>query len=104
MTPQQAAALLGETLRTRREELDLSQSQVAQHSGVHHTHWSKIESGQARPSVQVLIRACAILKLDLGALEGLKELEIRLPGDEQGVATDDQVVAIERQLEGGTDG
>lgn len=104
MTPSEAAVQLGETLRTRREQLDLSQSQVAQHSGVHHSHWSRIESGQARPSVQVLIRACSILELDLGALEGLKDLAIRLPGDELGFATEDEVVAVEQQLERGRRG
>lgn len=82
---QQALADLGALLRQRREEhgranhRTVTQREVAVHVGVHHTFWSRVEAGLARPSIQVLIRAAELLDIDLGALEPLKQLGLRLP-------------------------
>ena len=47
---------VGERIRTRREELGLTQAQLADELGVTHQHVSEIESGASAPSLDLLVR------------------------------------------------
>lgn len=47
---------VGERIRARREELGLTQAQLADELGVSHQHVSGIESGASAPSLDLLVR------------------------------------------------
>ena len=47
---------VGERIRARREELGLTQAQLADELGVTHQHVSGIESGISAPSLDLLVR------------------------------------------------
>ena len=53
---------LGKVLKFRREELGLTQAQLAKESHVHQTHISKIESG-GNISTMTLFKLCSALNL-----------------------------------------
>lgn len=52
---------LGRYLRTLRRRQELTQEQVAERAGVHPTFVSRIESGRAMPSLDVLARLAGAL-------------------------------------------
>ena len=79
MNEQEAMTELGRILQARREELGISQSKFAFDVGLHASHWGRIESGQNKPTIPVLVRAAQLLDLELGALEVLKPLDLRIP-------------------------
>lgn len=47
---------VGERIKVRREELGLTQAQLADELGVTHQHVSGIESGASAPSLELLVR------------------------------------------------
>jgi transcriptional regulator with XRE-family HTH domain len=61
-----AAKVLGERLRERRENLDLSQEDVAHMSAMHVSNYGKIERGLANPSLHTILRIASVLEVDPG--------------------------------------
>jgi DNA-binding XRE family transcriptional regulator len=63
-----AAALLGERIRARRQELGLSQEALAHQSGVHWTFLGQVERGRRNVSLHNLLKLAAGLGVDPGEL------------------------------------
>lgn len=55
---------IGEKIRNAREDMDLSQTKVAEMIPMNQSNYSKIERGIQEPSVTQLKSICEILKLD----------------------------------------
>ena len=71
---------LGDRIRTRRVELDLTQAALAFRSGIHYSYIGSLESGGRNPSIDLVARLARSLETDLGSLlEGLQDLEGRIP-------------------------
>ncbi len=54
----------GEKIRNAREDMDLSQSDMARLIPMNQSNYSKIERGIQEPNLEQLRRICVILKLD----------------------------------------
>lgn len=83
---------IGTRLRERREALGLTQQALARELGVTHQHVSRIESGQAMPSLELVVRIAARFGVTTDELLTGKE---RAPADLAGAIRADQ------QLSGG---
>ena len=66
---------LGTKIRNAREDLDLSQSDVASMIPMNQSNYSKIERDVQEPNMEQLKRICQILKLDPRYLLSLDEFE-----------------------------
>lgn len=66
---------IGEKIRNSREDMDLSQSDMAKLIPMNQSNYSKIERGIQEPSISQLKRICQILKLDPRYLLGIEEFE-----------------------------
>ena len=66
---------LGEKIRNKREDMDLSQIDMAELIPMNQSNYSKIERGVQEPSLEQLRRICQILKLDPRYLLNLDEFE-----------------------------
>ena len=66
---------IGEKIRNAREDLDLSQSDIAKLIPMNQSNYSKIERDIQEPSMEQLKRICQILKLDPRYLMELGEYE-----------------------------
>ena len=77
----------GEKIRYAREELELSQSDMANLIPMHKSNYSKIERDIQEPNLDQLRRICQILNLDpryllnLGSFATLTENDMRLLKD-----------------------
>jgi transcriptional regulator with XRE-family HTH domain len=69
--------LLGETVRTRREGLGLTQYSLGLKLGVEASHIAFIESGRRRPSLKLIGRLADILGLDRRELLIMAHPEVR---------------------------
>ena len=67
--------LIGEKIRNAREDLDLSQYDMAKLIPMNQSNYSKIERDVQEPSIEQLRRICQILKLDPRYLLSLEEFE-----------------------------
>ena len=67
-----ASRVLGERIRAIRQQLGLSQEDVAELAEMHVTNVGKMERGQANPSLSTLISVAGALNVDPAAL--VKEL------------------------------
>ena len=65
----------GEKIRNAREDMDLSQRDMAARIPMNQSNYSKIERGVQEPSMEQLRRICQILKLDPRFLLGIDEFE-----------------------------
>ena len=78
---------IGDKIRNKREDMDLSQRDIASLIPMNQSNYSKIERGIQEPSLEQLRRICQILKLDpryllnLGEFESLSEQDIKLLAD-----------------------
>ena len=63
-----ATATLGERIRTRRHELNLSQEALADRCGVHWTFVGQIERGRRNVSLHNLLKVASGLGVDPGEL------------------------------------
>lgn len=63
-----AARVLGERIRTRRESLEMSLEELGIAAGVHWSMCGLIERGQRNASLHVLLRIAAGLQIDLSQL------------------------------------
>jgi transcriptional regulator with XRE-family HTH domain len=59
---------LGKRIRAERGAIEWSQDDLALESGVHRTYLASLESGRRNPSLDVLCRLAASLKIDVGDL------------------------------------
>jgi len=66
----------GTKIRNRREDMDLSQRDVASLIPMNQSNYSKIERDVQQPSMEQLRRICQILKLDPRYLLGLDKFEM----------------------------
>ena len=67
---------IGEKIRNTREDLDLSQSDMAKLILMNQSNYSKIERNIQEPNMEQLRRICQILKLDPRYLLDLGEFEL----------------------------
>ena len=78
---------IGEKIRNKREDMDLSQRYMAKLIPMNQSNYSKIERDVQEPSLEQLRRICQILKLDpryllnLGEFESLSDYDIKLLAD-----------------------
>ena len=66
---------LGQKIRNAREDMDLSQYDMAKLIPMNQSNYSKIERDAQEPSIEQLRRICQILKLDPRYLLSLEEFE-----------------------------
>ena len=66
---------LGQKIRNAREDMDLSQYDMARLIPMNQSNYSKIERDAQEPSIEQLRRICQILKLDPRYLLSLEEFE-----------------------------
>lgn len=66
---------IGEKIRNKREDMDLSQRDMAKLIPMNQSNYSKIERDIQEPSIEQLRRICQILKLDPRYLLNLEEFE-----------------------------
>ncbi len=59
---------IGSRIRDRRNDLQISQEDLAFKAEVTPTYLSQIESGNRNPSLEVLFRLCAALQIELSDL------------------------------------
>ena len=77
----------GEKIRNKREDMDLSQKDLAKLIPMNQSNYSKIERNLQEPSIEQLRRICQILELDpryllnLGEFEALSSDDIQLLND-----------------------
>ncbi|MBQ8000053.1 MAG: helix-turn-helix transcriptional regulator [Ruminococcus sp.] len=62
----------GEKIKNAREDLDISQTEIAKLIPMNQSNYSKIERGVQEPNLLQLKRICEILKLDPAYLLDLK--------------------------------
>ena len=65
----------GEKIKNAREDMDLTQRDMAKLIPMNQSNYSKIERGVQEPSMAQLRRICQILKLDPRFLLGIDEFE-----------------------------
>ena len=73
----------GEKIRNKREDMDLSQRDMAKLIPMNQSNYSKIERNIQEPSLEQLRRICQILKLDPRYLLNLGEMELITAADIQ---------------------
>lgn len=72
-TPRDPAAVFGERVRDRRNELGDSQEKVAERSGLHWTFIGQVERGRRNLSLRNILKIADALNVDPGDLvRGLK--------------------------------
>ena len=67
---------IGEKIRNAREDMDLSQSDMARQIPMNQSNYSKIERNLQEPNLEQLKRICQILNLDPRYLLGLDDFEM----------------------------
>ena len=72
---------IGKKIRDAREDLDLSQSNMAKLIPMNQSNYSKIERDLQEPNMEQLRRICQILKLDPKYLLNIDEYEFLSPED-----------------------
>ena len=66
---------IGEKIRNAREDLELSQNDMARLIPMNQSNYSKIERGIQEPSIDQLRKICQILKLDPRYVLGIADFE-----------------------------
>ena len=72
---------MGDKIRNAREDLDISQREMAKLIPMNQSNYSKIERNVQEPSIEQLRRICQILKLDPRYLLDLDNFEYITPSD-----------------------
>ena len=72
---------IGSKIRDRREDMDLSQREMAKLIPMNQSNYSKIERNIQEPSMEQLRRICEILNLDPRYLLNLGNAEFLSPAD-----------------------
>ncbi len=72
---------IGEKIRNAREDLDISQTEIAELIPMNQSNYSKIERDIQEPSIEQLRRICQILRIDPRYLLSLEEFSNISPQD-----------------------
>ena len=72
---------IGEKIRNKREDMDLSQREMAKLIPMNQSNYSKIERDIQEPSMEQLRRICQILKIDPRYLLNLEKFEFLSEND-----------------------
>lgn len=78
---------IGEKIRNKREDMDLSQREMAKLIPMNQSNYSKIERGMQEPNLEQLRRICQILRLDprfllsVGEYETVSDADLSLLAD-----------------------
>ncbi|SEL13520.1 DNA-binding transcriptional regulator, XRE-family HTH domain [Stigmatella aurantiaca] len=72
---EELASRIGSAARDARTHLGLTQAEVAEKLGIAHMVYSRLERGKMLPSVQTLLRMCAVLHISSDELLGIAEAE-----------------------------
>jgi transcriptional regulator with XRE-family HTH domain len=68
----------GDRVRARRQELGWSQEQLALKADINRTYIASLESGRRNPSLDLVARLAAAMKIDAGDLvQGLQRIKGR---------------------------
>ena len=66
---------LGDRIKSRRQELELTQAALAEKADLHYTYIGGLETGVRNPSIDLIARLAKAMDMDLGELvAGLQEL------------------------------
>ncbi len=68
MQPEELSHVVAENLKTRREELGLTQQQVAEAAEITQAQYSRIEAGKSSPTLATLARIASALRISPDAL------------------------------------
>ena len=68
---------LAQLIAEQREQKHLSQSQLAELSGINQAHISRIESGKSKPTMPTVFRICKALSIDPLVLADMLATEFR---------------------------
>ena len=68
---------LAQIIAEQREQKNLSQTQLAQLSGINQAHISRIESGKSKPTMPTVFRICQALDIDPLVLADILAQEFR---------------------------
>jgi transcriptional regulator with XRE-family HTH domain len=74
--PERVLLGLGRALQKARKNHDLSQEQLASHTGVHRNYIGGVERGERSPTVLVVAKLAAALDVTLAELFHLAEAEV----------------------------
>lgn len=74
---------LGEKIRNAREDMDITQEDMAKQMFMTQSNYSRIERNVQEPSIEQLKQICLILKLDPRYLLDLEEYEYISPEDQK---------------------
>ena len=74
---------LGEKIRNAREDMDITQKDMANQMFMTQSNYSRIERNVQEPSIEQLKQICLILKLDPRYLLDLEEYEYISPEDQK---------------------
>jgi transcriptional regulator with XRE-family HTH domain len=61
---------LGDRIKNRRHELDLTQAGLAFRADIHYSYVGSLETGTRNPSIDLVARLAKALDMDLGTLVG----------------------------------
>ena len=72
--------ILGQRIRARRRELDMSQEKLAHEASLDRSYVGRIERGEHNPTFTALIKLCRAMECDLAALTaGLPTMKSNRP-------------------------
>lgn len=77
MNKEEKQKIIGQALRNKRQELNLTQLEVAKEACISRNYVSDVENGRYMPSVNVLLKMATHLKLDLNFLLSLTEIQVK---------------------------
>ena len=60
--------ILGNRIRARRRELDMSQEALANEAGLDRSYVGRIERGEHNPTFAILVKLCRAMKCDLASI------------------------------------
>ena len=72
---------LGDVIRQRRDELGMSQAELARAAGIDARQIRRYESGEQQPSFTVAVAIAGALKISLTDLAGMPSHRVRLSGE-----------------------
>lgn len=67
----------GKAIRQRRRELDLSQEELAERSGLHRNYISGIENGERNPSLKNIVKLATALEISVSDLFVNYSIEVK---------------------------
>ncbi|MBQ6899093.1 MAG: helix-turn-helix domain-containing protein [Clostridia bacterium] len=77
--------LISERIKAARKECKLTQQQVADILGLDRSTYSYYELGHLKPSVEVVVKLCAIFNADIGWLTGADRADDTLNSPDYGI-------------------